>query len=793
MKFTLSWLKEYLKTDKDINTILENLTNIGLEVEEYFDQYSVYKDFKVAKIISTKKHPNADRLQLCLVDIGNDKIEVVCGAKNAKEGLTTIYAPVGSTIPDSGFKLKKAKIRGVESLGMLCSKKELRLGEDSEGIAELSDNFRAGKPITDALNLNDIQIEIAITPNRPDCLGVYGIARDLAAAGVGKLIERDKKEISVSGEKFPIFLDYKNQNDACSIFSGRVIKNVKNTKSPEWLINKLEAIGLRSVNCLVDITNYINFDQGRPLHVYDLEKISKKIGARNAKKGEEIQALDGKNYKLDDDICVIADDEKVLGIGGIMGGEYSGSSMDTTEIFLESAYFDPVQIALSGRKLNIMSDSRYRFERGVDPTYVLEGLEYATNLIIELCGGTAEEISVIDNRKFVNKKINFTPELVKKMTGLEIENKIISEILLSLGFKVSNDWELTVPSWRPDVSINEDIVEEVVRVYGLNNIKSEPLFNDQQPSKSILTNKQKNLRLIRRIIASRGLLETISYSFINEQDAIDYGGGINSLKVLNPISEELSDMRPTPLASIINTADENSKRGYGDLGIFELGPGFSGKNADDQIIIASGIRTGSYRLEGYGKDWQGYKNVDVFDAKKDVISVLEELGVNNQKIKIKESAPKYYHPGRSGQILTEKGNIVANFGEIHPKIIKEKDFNIAVGFEIFLDCIDLLQERKSIQTAPNIYNLQPLKRDFSFIVSNEVSAQTIIKAAMNSDNSLIKSVKIFDQFLNEKNKSIAIEITIQPIDHTLTDHELEEISLKVINSVESATKGKLRS
>ena len=451
MKFTLSWLKEYLKTDKDINTILETLTNIGLEVEEAFDQYSVYKDFKVAKIISTKEHPNADRLQLCLVDIGEEKIEVICGAKNAREGLTTIYAPVGSIIPDSGFKLKKAKIRGIESSGMLCSKKELRLGEDSEGIAEISDNLKSGKSIADELNLNDTQIEIAITPNRPDCLGVYGIARDLAAAGVGELVNRDKKEISVSEEKFPIFLDYKNQDDACSIFSGRIIKNVKNIKSPEWLVNKLESIGLRSVNCLVDITNFINFDQGRPLHVYDLKKISKKIGARSSKKGEEIQALDGKNYKLDNEICVIADDEKVLGIGGIMGGEFSGSSMNTNEIFLESAYFDPVKTAITGRKLNIMSDSRYRFERGIDPEYILEGLEYATNLIIELCGGSAGEISVIDNRKFVSKKINFKPELVREMTGLEIENKITNKILTSLGFKVSKDWKITVPSWRPDI------------------------------------------------------------------------------------------------------------------------------------------------------------------------------------------------------------------------------------------------------------------------------------------------------------------------------------------------------
>ena len=793
MKFTLSWLKEYLKTDKDINTILETLTNIGLEVEEAFDQNSVYKDFKVAKIISTKKHPNADRLQLCLVDIGEEKIEVVCGAKNAREGLTTIYAPVGSTIPDSGFKLKKAKIRGIESSGMLCSKKELRLGEDSEGIAELSNNLKPGKSIADELNLNDTQIEIAITPNRPDCLGVYGIARDLAAAGVGELVNKDKKEISVSKEKFPIFLDYKNKDDACSIFSGRIIKNVKNTKSPEWLVNKLEAIGLRSVNCLVDITNYINFDKGRPLHVYDLKKISKKIGARSSKKGEEIQALDGKNYKLDNEMCVIADDEKVLGIGGIMGGEDSGSSMSTTEIFLESAYFDPVKTAITGRKLNIMSDSRYRFERGVDPEYVLEGLEYATSLIIELCGGSAGEISVIDNRKFVNEKINFKPELVREMTGLKIDNKIIHKILTSLGFKISKDWEITIPSWRPDISINEDIVEEVVRIYGLNNIKSEPLLNKQQPSKPILTDEQKNLRLIRRAIASRGLLETISYSFINEEDAKNYGGGKNSLKIINPISEELSDMRPTPLASIINIADENTKRGYGDLGIFELGPGFSGKSEDDQILIASGIRTGTYKLERSGKDWQGSKKVDVFDAKRDVASVLEEIGINNQKIKIKNSAPKFYHPGRSGQILSKKGEIIANFGEIHPKIIKEKDLNVAVGFEIFLDCINLLLDRKLIQTAPEIYNLQPVRRDFSFVVNNEVSAQTIIEAAMKSDNKLIQNVKIFDQFLNDKNKSIAIEITIQQTDHTLTDSELEDISLKVINSVESATKGKLRS
>jgi phenylalanyl-tRNA synthetase beta chain len=793
MKFTLSWLKQHLETNSDIETILKKLTNIGLEVESSYNPSEALNGFIAAKIISTKPHPDADRLQLCLIDTGTEEIEIVCGAKNAKEGLTTIYAPVGSTIPSSGMKLKKAKIRGIESSGMLCSEKELNLGDDSEGITELSDQISPGTSISKALDINDTYVEIAITPNRPDCLGIRGIARDLAAAGLGELIKEKQIKISTSKENLPVFIDTENNFEGCTIFAGRLIKNITNNKSPDWLVKRLESIGVKSINCLVDITNFINFDRGRPLHVYDANKINNKIGARDAKVGEKILALDGKDYELKPGMCVIADNEKVLGIGGIMGGNESGSTIETNDVFIESAYFDPIKTALSGRALNIISDSRYRFERGVDPEYVIEGLNLATQMILDLCGGEAGEISLVDNLKFQPKKIKFDPKLVNKLTGIEIPNDKIVKILESLGFDISNSWNVVVPSWRPDIYGEADLVEEIVRIFGLDNIESEPLLNLDQPTKPILTKKQKQIKMIKRSIASKGLMETISYSFINNKESLNFGGGSSSLKIVNPISDELSEMRPTPLASLVSIADENFKKGYTDIGIFEVGPGFLGVEQDEQITIASGLRIGTHRSEGSGKDWQGFQKVSVFDAKEDVISVLELLNLNLESHKVERTAPDHYHPGRSGQIVTGGGDILASFGELHPKIIKTKDFKVAVAFEIYIDAINKQKIKSNLKIAPEISNLQPLKRDFSFVVSSDTEAQTIINAAKQSDQSFIKDVKIFDQFLGENEKSIAIEVIIQPKEVTLTDEQIESISKKIIKSVEDKTKGKLRS
>ena len=793
MKFTLSWLKQHLETNSDIETILKKLTNIGLEVESSYNPSEALNGFIAAKIISTKPHPDADRLQLCLIDTGTEEIEIVCGAKNAKEGLTTIYAPVGSTIPASGMKLKKAKIRGIESSGMLCSEKELNLGDDSEGITELSGQISPGTSISKALDINDTYVEIAITPNRPDCLGIRGIARDLAAAGLGELIKEKQIKISTSKENLPVFIDAENNFEGCTIFAGRLIKNITNNQSPDWLVKRLESIGIKSINCLVDITNFINFDRGRPLHVYDANKINNKIGARDAKVGEKILALDGKDYELKPGMCVIADNEKVLGIGGVMGGNESGSTIETNDVFIESAYFDPIKTALSGRALNIISDSRYRFERGVDPEYVIEGLNLATQMILDLCGGEAGEISLVDNLKFQPKKIKFDPKLVNKLTGIEIPNDKIVKILESLGFDISNSWNVVVPSWRPDIYGEADLVEEIVRIFGLDNIESEPLLNLDQPTKPILTKKQKQIKMIKRSIASKGLMETISYSFINNKESLNFGGGSSSLKIVNPISDELSEMRPTPLASLVSIADENFKKGYTDIGIFEVGPGFLGVEQDEQITIASGLRIGTHRSEGSGKDWQGFQKVSVFDAKEDVISVLELLNLNLESHKVERTAPDHYHPGRSGQIVTGGGDILASFGELHPKIVKTKDFKVAVAFEIYIDSINKQKIKSNLKIAPEISNLQPLKRDFSFVVSSDTEAQKIINAAKQSDQSFIKDVKIFDQFLGENEKSIAIEVIIQPKEVTLTDEQIESISKKIIKSVEDKTKGKLRS
>ena len=492
-------------------------------------------------------------------------------------------------------------------------------------------------------------------------------------------------------------------------------------------------------------------------------------------------------------MCVIADNEKVLGIGGVMGGNESGSTIETNDVFIESAYFDPIKTALSGRALNIISDSRYRFERGVDPEYVIEGLNLATQMILDLCGGEAGEISLVDNLKFQPKKIKFDPKLVKKLTGIEIPNDKIIKILESLGFDISNSWNVVVPSWRPDIYGEADLVEEIVRIFGLDNIESEPLLNLDQPTKPILTKKQKQIKMIKRSIASKGLMETISYSFINNKESLNFGGGSSSLKIVNPISDELSEMRPTPLASLVSIADENFKKGYTDIGIFEVGPGFLVVEQDEQITIASGLRIGTHRSEGSGKDWQGFQKVSVFDAKEDVISVLELLNLNLESHKVERTAPDHYHPGRSGQIVTGGGDILASFGELHPKIIKTKDFKVAVAFEIYIDSINKQKIKSNLKIAPEISNLQPLKRDFSFVVSSDTEAQKIINAAKQSDQSFIKDVKIFDQFLGENEKSIAIEVIIQPKEVTLTDEQIESISKKIIKSVEDKTKGKLRS
>ena len=793
MKFTFSWLKDYLETDVSLEEVATNLTEIGLEVEEITNPKEDLKEFIVAKILSSRKHPDADKLKICEVDIGLETKEVVCGAPNAKEGLTTIYAPIGSVIPKTKMKIKKAKIRGITSYGMLCSGEELNIDNDSYGIIELDDE-KPGEKVINVLDNIDPIIEIAITPNRPDCLGVYGIARDLSAKGVGNLKEANIQKIKSSEKNIPVFSESNDKNPYCDIFAGRLIEGIKNAESPIWLKNRLENIGLRSINAIVDVTNYLTYDRGRPLHAYNSDKISGKIGAKIAKKGEKIIALDGKEYALDNQTCVIADEEKTLGIGGIIGGEGFGSEMDTKNIFLESAFFDPIHIARTGRKLNINSDARYRFERGTDPDFVIEGLELATKMIIDICGGKPGKIMVAQKRKIKNNKIKFDPKLIEKISGISISEKEIKNILSSLGFKVDKSFGISIPSWRPDVNQSIDIVEEVIRIYGLNNVVSIPLKNEKQPSKPILTESQKNINLARRSMASRGLIENISYSFVNSEYTKLFSDDKSAIRLLNPISEDLSDMRTTPLVSLINNYRDNRKRGFNDLGIFEIGPGFTGTKPGNQILIAAGLRTGIYKTTGTERHWQGNEDVDIFDVKADILSYLDLINLQNDLINYEIPGPNWFHPGRSANIISNEKNLLASFGEIHPRILSKLNLPLCVGFELYLENITVNINNKNIPNEFNFSNLQSVKRDFSFDISHELNAEIVINAVKSCNESLIEDIKLFDQFiLDDGKKSLAIEITIQPKTETLTDDEIDDICKIVINKVEKSTGGKLRS
>ena len=727
MKFTLSWLKEHLETNSSLDEITNNLTEIGLEVEDIINPEKDLEDFIVGKILTSEKHPNADRLSVCKVDIGNEIKEVVCGAPNAKEGLLTIYAPLGSIIPKSKMVIQKTKIRDIVSYGMLCSGDELNIDNENEGIIEIK-KAKAGDKACTALGDLDPIIEIAITPNRPDCLGVYGIARDLAAKGLGRLKVTKINTLKSHEESIPVYTKSTKNNNFCNIFAGRLIEGIENKESPDWLKNRLEKIGLRSINAVVDITNFLTYDRGRPLHAYNSDLISKDIGARLAKTGEKIKALDGKEYILDEETCVIADSEKVLGIAGIIGGEEFGSEIETKNIFLESAFFDPIHIARTGRKLNINSDARYRFERGTDPNFVLEGLDIATEMILDICGGKASKTSIALHEDFKNNEINFDIKLIEKISGIKISSKDIKKILLSLGFEIDKNFKITVPSWRPDVSLPIDIVEEVIRIYGLNNVESIPLKNSDQPSKPILTNSQKNTNLIRRNLASRGLIENISYSFVSSEFSDLSPKGRKPIQLLNPISEDLSDMRASPLISLISNFRENKNRGFNDIGIYEIGPGFSGPKPGQQNSIAAGLRTGIYKSTGTERHWQGNEKADVFDVKSDVFSYFDLINIPNDSYTYVIPGSDWYHPGRSANIVSGKGEILASFGEIHPKILSKLNIPSCVGFEIYLDEILKVINTQNDNKEFTFYNLQAVKRDFSFDIPMNISSSILIDA-----------------------------------------------------------------
>jgi len=802
MKFTADWLKEHLDTKQNVATLAGTLTRIGLEVEEVFDPATAFKPFRVAEVIRCEKHPNADKLSVCEVDTGSERVQVVCGAPNARAGMKGVFAPVGSYVPGAGFTLTKAKIRGVESSGMLLSERELQLSDDHSAIIELPRSAKTGSPAAKALGLDDAVFHIAITPNRPDCLGVRGVARDLAAAGAGKLKKDSVKPVKGTfANPAKIALEFaKGKQDACPVFAGRLVRGVRNGPSPQWLQRRLKAIGLRPINALVDITNYVAYDRGRPLHVYDADKLTGTIRARLGRSGEKFLALDGKTYEVDGDMCVIADDRAVLGLGGVIGGEDTSVTEETTNVFIESAYFDPQRTARTGRTLNIQSDARFRFERGVDPDFVVPGLELATDLVLRLCGGVPSRITVAGKPPKANKPFKFDPALVKRLSGLDRSAAEIKRLLGALGITLTGkgkQLKAAPPAWRPDLAVGADLVEEVVRLVGVDAIQATPMARDAGVARPVLTEAQRRQRLTRRLLAGRGFVEAVTWSFIPPEHAELFGGGSAELAISNPISTELAAMRPSLLPGLIAAAQRNRDRGFADGALFELGQAYSGARPEDQFMAAAGVRFGRSALSGSGRDWSGEAPAaDVFAAKADASAALANLGFGQANVAVTREAPSWFHPGRSGALRLGPETVLGHFGEFHPDLLAKLGIDAPLtGFELYLDALPAARRKGTVKPL-DASDLQPVRRDFAFLLDNDVDGADVVRAVLSADRTLVSQVGVFDVFTGkgvpEGKKSLAIEVTLQPRDKTLTDAEIEMVAEKIVAAVKKATGGELR-
>ena len=800
MKFTVDWLKEHLDTQATLDQIVEKLTMVGLEVEKVTDRAKGLETFVVGYVVEAKQHPNADRLRVCQVDTGTEKVELVCGAPNAKTGMKGAFAPGGSYIPGTNITLKPTEIRGVMSNGMLLSEREMGISDEHDGIIELDENAKIGDRVVDVMGLNDPIIEIAITPNRGDCLGVRGIARDMAAAGLGAL--KPLANGPVPGTfKSPVQVNLnfdEATKSACPHFVGRYIRGVQNGESPKWLKDKLLAIGLRPISALVDITNLLTMDLGRPLHVFDVAHLDGDVQARMAKPGEKLLALNGKEYTLSADMCVIADNSKVEALGGVMGGEASGCTETTTDVYVECAYFDPIRTATTGRKLQVISDARFRFERGVDPAFLETGMEIATRLIMDLCGGEPSEIVNAGTEANWKRDIALRSERIKTLGGIDIPLEEIERILIVLGFGVDGDnrlFKVAIPSWRSDIVGEACLVEEVVRIYGFDKIPAVPVRADSGLPQNALLADQKRHSQARRVLAKRGMVEAVTYSFLSNADADLFGGAPDSVKLVNPISSDLDVMRPSLLPNLLNAANRNVSRGMNSVAMFEVGPQFKGDLPKDQLTIAAGIRTNQIG----SKHWnQGLRTVDVFDAKADALEVLEDLGAPAVKLQAIAEAPEWYHPGRSGVLCLGPKNKLAYFGEIHPGLLKRMGIKgQVIGFEIFVDSLPKPKAKPSARKSHlNLPQLHTVDRDFAFVVNDDVAASAVVNAAIGADKKLITNVSVFDVFsgenLGEAKKSIAISVTMQPIEQTFTDAEIEAVAEKVIANVSKSTGGSLR-
>lgn len=801
MKFTLSWLKDHLDTTASLDEIVEKLTMIGLEVEEVTDAAARLKNFVTAHVVSAEQHPNADKLRVCKVDAGTGElIDVVCGAPNARTGLKSVFAFPGTYIPGKDMTIGKGNIRGQVSNGMLCSFAELELSDDHDGIIELPEDAPIGVSYPDYAGIDEVVIDVAITPNRGDCAGVRGIARDLAAAGLGTLKDPEIAPIPATAGASPIdvFVD----GEICKMFAGRYVRNVKNGPSPQWLQDRLRAVGLRPINALVDITNLVSLDRARPLHVFDADKLKGKVGARLGRAGEKFLALDGRTYEVDETMCVVADDEKVLGLGGVMGGEDTGCTDETTNVFIECAWFDPNAVAAAGRKTGIVSDARYRFERTVDPESVMPGIELATRLVLDLCGGEPAEVAVAGHVETPGTVIDFPISEIARLTGLQLEFSEIVSVLTRLGFSVEGEGEVvkvTVPSWRPDVTIKADLVEEVMRIVGVDRVPVEPLPRLSGVAPKMLTPIQNRRRIVRRALAARGLDEAVTWSFISSELAQKFGGGQPELKLANAIASDMTDMRPSLLPGLLSGAVRNQNRGNDDVALFEVGQVFFSDLPEGQRTHATGIRTATAGPDGAGRHWQGKaQKVSVYDAKADLAAALDALGHDIDKLQVVAEPAPWSHPGRGGRVQLGPKVILGWFGELHPALVAE--FDLVGPVAAFVIDLDALPEPKKKPTrakpALQLSAFQPVNRDFAFVLDQAVEAATLLRAVRGADKALITDASVFDVFtgagVGEGNKSVAIEVTLQPRDKTLTDEEIDAVSAKIVAAVEKATGGTLR-
>ncbi len=801
MKFTLSWLKEHLETDASLDDITYALTDLGLEVEGVEDPSAPLEPFTIGHVKLAEKHPDADKLKVCQVETADGMQQIICGAPNAREGIKVVVAKPGDYIPGIDVTISVGKIRGVESFGMMLSEREMNISDEHDGIIELPEDAPVGESYLSWAGPGDPVIEIAITPNRADALGIAGIARDLAARGLGKVITPAIDPVPGQFDS-PINVTLADdvKDEACPLFTGRYIRGVKNGPSPQWLQDRLKAIGLRPISALVDVTNYLTYDRNRPLHVFDADKVKGDIEVRKARAGETLVALDEVEYSFDQTMTLIADAGGPEGIGGVMGGLHSGCTDETVNVFVEAAYFDPVSTAHTGRKLKINSDARYRFDRGIDPAFTPEGMELATRMILDLCGGEPSNVVTAGAVPNTSRSIYLDPARVISLVGMEIPKEEQMRILTDLGFGVADEHsglEIWVPSWRGDVEGEADLVEEVARVASLTKLKGVPMTRPTGVAKPILTETQKREQIARRTLAALGLNECVTYSFIDQTSAGLFGGGQDTAALANPISSEMSHMRPQLLPGLMQAAARNQSRGFAELGLFEIGPVWAGGEPEDQSLVASGLRIGATAPRNAHGD---RRPVDVYDARADAEAALASIGAP-ANLMVQQGASDWFHPGRSGRLSLGPKNILAEFGELHPRVLDALDVKgPAVGFTVWVEKPPQPKRKSTTRPALTISDLQAVERDFAFVVDADLAVDTLVKAAKGADKALVEQVSVFDIFTGEKaeaqmgagKKSVAIAVRLQPTKTTLTDKDIEEVSAKIIATVAKATGATLR-